>query len=201
MPKHQALTAAGEHISIVAHIATEELRRRLTQDSMANGFANRFLFVYTQRIRELPEGGDLQIENLQPEADGPCAAFVSKLKALRERKIRRLSGRKGGWGSRSARFRSMPNAVYRSGVPDDECLSDGCENLLDAIEFDDGSVLARRGVFLRPSIQYNVDAYFKAVCFPFLFCTAVSLILMAVVAARDTAAACASSPARIPLGH
>jgi hypothetical protein len=109
MPKHQALTAAGEHISIVAHITTEELRRRLTQDSMANGFANRFLFVYTQRIRELPEGGDLQIENLQPEADGPCAAFVSKLKkALREGKIRRLSGRKGGWGSRSARFRSMP---------------------------------------------------------------------------------------------
>jgi bifunctional DNA primase/polymerase-like protein/primase-like protein/uncharacterized protein DUF3987 len=47
------------HISIVGHITRDELRQLLDATSMANGFANRFLFVCVRRSKELPHGGNL----------------------------------------------------------------------------------------------------------------------------------------------
>lgn len=49
------LRASTSHVSIVAAITAEELRRRLTATDQANGFANRFLFVAVRRARVLPE--------------------------------------------------------------------------------------------------------------------------------------------------
>jgi len=66
MIKRDAPRATGAHISILGHITTHELRRRLTEEAMANGFANRFLYVCTQRVRYLPEGGELHSVDLQP---------------------------------------------------------------------------------------------------------------------------------------
>jgi Protein of unknown function (DUF3987) len=51
------LRATGAHISIVGHITQEELTRCLTDTEMSNGFANRFLWVYARRSKELPFGG------------------------------------------------------------------------------------------------------------------------------------------------
>lgn len=59
MIKRDAPMATGAHISIIGHITTHELRRRLTEEAIANGFANRFLYVCTRRVRYLPEGGEL----------------------------------------------------------------------------------------------------------------------------------------------
>jgi hypothetical protein len=53
------LAASGAHISVVAHITIDELVRRLTDTEMANGFANRFLFVLVRRSKLLPRGGNL----------------------------------------------------------------------------------------------------------------------------------------------
>jgi hypothetical protein len=53
------LRASGAHISVVAHSTVEELVRRLTSTEMANGFANRFLFVLVRRSKLLPRGGTL----------------------------------------------------------------------------------------------------------------------------------------------
>ena len=50
---------ARPHVSIVGHITEVELRRELDELSMANGFANRFLFACVRRSKLLPFGGDL----------------------------------------------------------------------------------------------------------------------------------------------
>jgi 5S rRNA maturation endonuclease (ribonuclease M5) len=51
----QPQRATGAHISIIGHITREELRARLTETEMANGLANRFLFVCAQRSKVLPD--------------------------------------------------------------------------------------------------------------------------------------------------
>jgi hypothetical protein len=50
--------ATNAHISVIGHITATELRHHLTAVELANGFANRFLFLACRRVRLLPEGGD-----------------------------------------------------------------------------------------------------------------------------------------------
>jgi Protein of unknown function (DUF3987) len=67
LTKNSPLCATHAHISIVGHITEEELRARITRTDMANGFANRFLFLLIRRSKLLPFGGDLtdsEIEHL-----------------------------------------------------------------------------------------------------------------------------------------
>jgi hypothetical protein len=64
MTKNSPATATGAHISIVGHITDEELQRYLTATEIANGFANRFLFVCAKRSKVLPEGGDPDLQAL-----------------------------------------------------------------------------------------------------------------------------------------
>jgi hypothetical protein len=59
MTKNAPARATGAHISIVGHITKDELRRLLTTTAVANGFANRFLFVCSRRSKCLPDGGSL----------------------------------------------------------------------------------------------------------------------------------------------
>jgi hypothetical protein len=51
------VTVKGAHVSLVAHISRDELRRRLNDTELANGFANRMLWTCAARSKELPEGG------------------------------------------------------------------------------------------------------------------------------------------------
>lgn len=60
------LIATKAHISILAHITQEELIRYLSNTEMANGFANRFLWVYVKRSKELPDGGQFHKTNVEP---------------------------------------------------------------------------------------------------------------------------------------
>jgi len=55
--KQSPTKVTGPHVSITAHVTIEELRQKLNQTSMANGFANRFLFACVRRSKELPFGG------------------------------------------------------------------------------------------------------------------------------------------------
>jgi len=57
--KNSSETATHAHISVIGHITAEELQRKLTSTDVANGFANRFLWVCAKRSQELPTGGDL----------------------------------------------------------------------------------------------------------------------------------------------
>jgi hypothetical protein len=67
MTKHSPARATEALISIVGHITTEELRQTLDHTSMANGYANRFLFACVRRSKLLPHGGcadEREIERL-----------------------------------------------------------------------------------------------------------------------------------------
>jgi hypothetical protein len=66
MTKNSPAVSTGCHISIIAHITRNELRRHLTETDMANGLANRFLWLCVRRSKCLPEGGELHRENFAP---------------------------------------------------------------------------------------------------------------------------------------
>jgi len=57
--KNAPAKATGAHITTVAHITATELRKLLAESEVANGFANRFLFVAARRARSLPFGGNV----------------------------------------------------------------------------------------------------------------------------------------------
>jgi hypothetical protein len=64
--KNNPLRATGAHVSVIGHITEEELRRYLTETERANGFANRFIFLYVDRSKLLPDGASVPEEVLAP---------------------------------------------------------------------------------------------------------------------------------------
>jgi hypothetical protein len=57
LTKNSPACATGAHISVIAHITEEELRRYLDRTEAANGYGNRHLYLCVRRARELPWGG------------------------------------------------------------------------------------------------------------------------------------------------
>lgn len=57
LTKNNPLTATDAHVSIIGHITPEELKTRLGNTELYNGFANRFLWVCVKRSKSLPRGG------------------------------------------------------------------------------------------------------------------------------------------------
>lgn len=77
--------ATAPHISIIAHITKEELRRNLVETECANGFGNRFLWACVRRSKLLPEGGCFEDIALGPVVRHirDSLAFALDVKALR----------------------------------------------------------------------------------------------------------------------
>jgi hypothetical protein len=69
MARNNPLWVEDAHISIVTHISREEVQRNLDRTEVANGFANRFLWIRSLRSKCLPEGGGLQNSELDRLAD------------------------------------------------------------------------------------------------------------------------------------
>lgn len=57
LTKNNPTRATGAHISLVTHITRQELAKCLKEESIFNGFANRFLWLLVKRARLLPDGG------------------------------------------------------------------------------------------------------------------------------------------------
>jgi hypothetical protein len=55
--KNSPTRATRPYVSIIGHITADELRQTLDHASMANGYANRFLFACVRRNKLLPHGG------------------------------------------------------------------------------------------------------------------------------------------------
>jgi hypothetical protein len=66
MVKHSPHRATNPHISVLGHITHDELVRHLTETEMANGLANRFLWLLAKRSKSLPFGGAWDTVNLAP---------------------------------------------------------------------------------------------------------------------------------------
>ena len=62
--KNSPAQATGAHISIIGHVTRDELRRHLHATEMANGYANRFLWLCVRRSKTLPEGGNLHRQDV-----------------------------------------------------------------------------------------------------------------------------------------
>jgi Protein of unknown function (DUF3987) len=62
LTKNSPTRATRPHVSIIGHITIDELRARLCQTDLVNGFANRFLFVLARRSKKLPFGGNMSGE-------------------------------------------------------------------------------------------------------------------------------------------
>ncbi|MBM4230871.1 MAG: DUF3987 domain-containing protein [Gammaproteobacteria bacterium] len=59
MTKTKRARCTEPHVSIIGHITSDELKRLLTSTDIANGLANRFLFVCAKRSKVLPFGGEV----------------------------------------------------------------------------------------------------------------------------------------------
>jgi len=66
LTRNNPLTATDPHISIIGHITKDEIRRNLDSTECANGFANRFLPIFSQRSKLLPEGGQFHKVDKEP---------------------------------------------------------------------------------------------------------------------------------------
>lgn len=64
LTKNSPAVATNAHISIIGHISKDEIARELDRTEVANGFANRFLWVAARRSKLLPDGGSLADANL-----------------------------------------------------------------------------------------------------------------------------------------
>jgi hypothetical protein len=70
LTKNSPMRATNSHISVIGHITQSELVRYLTETEMANGLANRFLWLLVKRSKELPEGGRLHEVDLSSLVSG-----------------------------------------------------------------------------------------------------------------------------------
>lgn len=59
LTKNSPLRVTGAMVTIAPHVTLDELRRLLSETEMANGLANRFLFVCVRRSKKLPFGAEL----------------------------------------------------------------------------------------------------------------------------------------------
>jgi len=127
LTKNSPAQSTGAHISIIGHITRDELLRFLTSTDMANGFANRFLWICSRRSKLLPEGGRIQSVDFAP--------LIQRLSAIAN------AARSAGELERDNGAREIWHEVYRA-------LSEGKPRLL-------GTVTARsEPQVLRLSLVY-----------------------------------------------
>ncbi|MHB8201949.1 MAG: DUF3987 domain-containing protein [Acidithiobacillus sp.] len=70
----ERIVARDVHLSVVAHITPSELRTKLAEGDVLNGFANRFVFVASRRSKKLPSGG-----HVDPAVIGQLAQRLSSV--------------------------------------------------------------------------------------------------------------------------
>jgi len=66
LTKNTPAVSTGAHISIIGHVTKDELQRYLDRTEAANGFGNRFIWLFVERSKCLPEGGNFNQADLGP---------------------------------------------------------------------------------------------------------------------------------------
>ena len=83
LTKNSPLRATNAHISVIGHITETELKKKLGDNAIFNGFGNRFLVVCAKRARLLPDGGNLTDEDFQKLASNLTSAIDAARKGNR----------------------------------------------------------------------------------------------------------------------
>src|SRR5262249_32941874 len=81
LAKRSPAVATGTHVSILAAITPDEVLRKLTATEQANGFANRFLWIYVERSQLLPDGAGAD-EQLVHELSGEIGEALDKARRV-----------------------------------------------------------------------------------------------------------------------
>jgi len=115
LTKNNPITAKDSHIAVIGHVTHEELLKHLGETEMANGFANRFIFLVVRRSKEIPNPKGVPGEQIEELA-----------KRMKERiEQARLTAEKGPI-ERDEEAEALWCAVYHD-------LSDGKPGLMGAI--------------------------------------------------------------------
>lgn len=64
--RHNPVRATDAHVSLLAHVTPNEVRRLLTATESANGFGNRFVWCCSTASKLLPEGGRMHTVDFSP---------------------------------------------------------------------------------------------------------------------------------------
>jgi hypothetical protein len=101
LTRKDPLEARGAFCVIVGHITEEELLARLTSVEVANGFANRMLFVAAKRARLLPSGGSLSFDTVV-SLGRKFRTAIDRARGIGE--VRRSAGFVEAWAELYAKF-------------------------------------------------------------------------------------------------
>jgi len=108
LTRRDPLRATGAHVSVLGHVTTDELRKRLSGTEVANGFANRFLFACVRRSKMLPSGGQLEphvVEGLGLRLR--AAAYAARKRSV----LRRTDAAEALWRELYGSFRDHPGLL------------------------------------------------------------------------------------------
>jgi hypothetical protein len=101
LTRKDPLVATDAHISVIGHITREENSRYLDATEIANGFANRFLWLLVRRSKLLPEGGDVSEQLLR---DWSQRLYQALDFARRQDEVRRDPGARELWAQEYVRL-------------------------------------------------------------------------------------------------
>lgn len=110
--KNSPIAASSAHVSLIGHITQEELTRYLDRTELANGFANRFLWICARRSKILPDGG--RVPECQLQTAGRKVALALDF------------GRRHGVFERTSDAKEFWHSIY-------EQLSEGAPGLYGAV--------------------------------------------------------------------
>lgn len=157
--KNSPGVATGASIAIVGHITRSELLRHLGEDSAANGFGNRFLWLLVKRSKCLPWGGRLETEDLTPVVQKLGAAVGhartlgavepdDEARVLWEAVYPKLSeGKPGLLGAMVARAEAQVMRIALLYALADQAVTIGREHLVAALALWDYAEASARYVF------------------------------------------------------
>jgi len=96
LTKQSPCKATGAHVSLVAHVTKDELRRELRRTDAGNGFGNRFLWVCARRSKTLPEGGHVPEGELQ-QLEKKLSVAVAHARSVGDYELTRDGGAREIW--------------------------------------------------------------------------------------------------------
>jgi uncharacterized protein DUF3987 len=111
LTKNSAERATDPHVSMIVHITPADLQRNMENTDLANGFANRFVIVYSRRSKFLPESLSMPQEKFQSLAAGIASAIAF---ARKVRLIQRDEGAKRLWDARYEELTSSHPGILGS---------------------------------------------------------------------------------------
>lgn len=95
----------GAFFSLIGHITEGELRAKMAEVDLINGFGNRVLWVYAQRSKLLPAGGRVPDEVLSPHAERLAGAILEARRLGQMNRTRKAEKRWEQWYLEQARIR------------------------------------------------------------------------------------------------